>query len=551
VLARGHLQRAKDELHLVKDDLVANNQIKAHGELAIADHEADAAQHDTSGPIWAVAAKVPWLGAPLRTERGVASAASELTSTSLPRLVSVAQTLSPSRLRTAPNRIDIHLLSAAQPTLSAVDTSAAAVVQKADNLPHHTWLSAADDGRAQFSDLVRQLHDTVHTAATAAGLLPPMLGADGPRRYLLVIQTNAESRGLGGLPGVFAVIRANNGRISFERFGNDTDITGRAQVNLGRDYARWYTQFGTEQMFVNSTASPDFPSVAQLWMSFWRHTFHQRLDGAIATDPVALSYLLGASGPATLPDGTSVSADNAVQLIESDAYAKYRNTTRRKAFFVEVGRVVADHVLHGGAGGSALISALGKAVGERRLLVWSAHSDEEHRLAGQPLGGLIPRTTAPFTALVVNNAAGSKLDYYLDRRLTYALGPCDGNSRSSTVTAILHNAAPTSGLPPYVVIRSDDPEQRVRPGTERLLVTIYGTTGARLRAVSIDGRSTNQVFRAQEAGHPMFTVTVEIPPQKSVTVRLQLTEPRRDGPVVTLKQPLVRPLSQQVTRTAC
>ena len=53
-----------------------------------------------------------------------------------------------------------------------------------------------------------------------------MLGADGPRTYLMLFQNNAELRATGGIPGSFATITARNGKISLGRQG-DAGTIGR------------------------------------------------------------------------------------------------------------------------------------------------------------------------------------------------------------------------------------------------------------------------------------------------------------------------------------
>ncbi len=53
-----------------------------------------------------------------------------------------------------------------------------------------------------------------------------MLGAQGTRRYMMAFENNAEARGLGGLPGAYAILRADHGKVSFERFGTDNDFAG-------------------------------------------------------------------------------------------------------------------------------------------------------------------------------------------------------------------------------------------------------------------------------------------------------------------------------------
>src|SRR3954463_10035850 len=215
LLARRELTNAKSALSVVKSRLLAGDEAGARAELVTADADADAAARRTSGVAWRVAAAVPWLGAPLDTVRGIALTAHDLTSTTLPQVVGVASSLSPDRLRIASNQVDVRRLRTAAPTLADVERETAAATKRADDLPHGTWLPAADKARQQFADLIGGLHSTVAhaspaaTAPRAAKRLPAMRGADGPRRYLLVIQTNAESRGLGGLPGVFAVVRAH------------------------------------------------------------------------------------------------------------------------------------------------------------------------------------------------------------------------------------------------------------------------------------------------------------------------------------------------------
>ena len=57
-------------------------------------------------------------------------------------------------------------------------------------------------------------------ASRAVRLLPPMLGADGTRRYLFLFQNNAEIRATGGIPGAFALLTADDGRL---RLGQQDD----------------------------------------------------------------------------------------------------------------------------------------------------------------------------------------------------------------------------------------------------------------------------------------------------------------------------------------
>src|SRR5207245_9835840 len=92
--------------------------------------------------------------------------------------------------------------------------------------------------------------------------------------------------------------------------------------------------------------------------------------------------------------------------------------------------------------------------------------------AGTPLDG-----TGPLAALVLNNAAGNKLDYYVDRQLSYRVTRCSDRTRTVRVTVALHNGAPAAGLPRIVDVRSD--HRPSTPGQSRTFAALYTTPGAR------------------------------------------------------------------------
>ena len=63
----------------------------------------------------------------------------------------------------------------------------------------------------------------------------------------------------------------------------------------------------------------------------------------IATDPVAMGYMLGATGPATLPSGEQITADNAAELSMSEVYERFpkaEDNPERDAFLQQVARAV-------------------------------------------------------------------------------------------------------------------------------------------------------------------------------------------------------------------
>ncbi len=195
-------------------------------------------------------------------------------------------------------------------------------------------------------------------------------------------------------------------------------------------------------------------------LRFWQAKTGEPLDGVMATDPSALAMLLKVTGPARMADGTVVSADNVVALSERDAYARFDDQDARKRFLVDLSKAAADHVLSRGPSNvNGLAKALGNAIDERRLLVYSTSAKEQGLLAKYPVAGLLDDTDGLFSGVVINNGGGNKLDYYLARDVTYT-SACPGPDPTATVTIKLTNTAPATGL--GVVCRRDR-----RPGPGR------------------------------------------------------------------------------------
>jgi hypothetical protein len=382
-----------------------------------------------------------------------------------------------------------------------------------------------------------------------------MLGAGGKRTYLLAFQNNAEARGTGGLLGAYGTLEAVDGRLRITHLGPNTELRNeqRLPVDLGSDY---FDLYGNDPaLWVNSNESPHFPYAAKIWLELYRKQFGTRLDGVVAADPVTMGYLLSVTGPARLAGGDQVTGENAAALTLRDVYARFpSNNTRRDLFLQQIARAVFEKVLSGQGEPAALVTALTRAVDERRLLVYSAREQDQSALAKTPLAGVVTQGSGAYTGLVINNAAGSKMDYYLARALRYAQGACAGARRSTTVRVTLTNTAPSSGLPPYVTLRADGPALRgtepAPEGSNVSFVQVYATAGSELVSATIDGKPL-QVIPGRERGKAVFTYRAVLLAGQTQNVVLNLDEPVSPGPVRILAQPLVKPMTVVADTPKC
>ncbi|MDT4923731.1 MAG: hypothetical protein QOG01_1444 [Pseudonocardiales bacterium] len=550
LLARSQLQAVRDEVPLLRAQITSGDLVAARKTLDELRTHARRAHQLTTGPAWALAAQLPGGDNPIRTVRGIAATADDLASSALPALLDARDKIDPGSLRKADGSIDLAPIVAVAPSIERADRTMTAAVARVSALPPHTWLAAADHAR---SDLLGQLTDlagTVRSADLAVHIAPQLLGVDGVKRYFVGFQNEAEARGTGGLPGAFAILKIDHGKPTFTRFESDTTLRKVATgLNLGADYQQLYEGAATTSLYVNSNISPNFPYAAQIWAAMWRKYSGQRLDGAIAVDPTALSYLLDVTGGATLPDGTKVDAGNVVSLTQSTVYTKFAtDVAGRKKYLLDIAKAASTRIVDSHGSTSRLVDAAAKAIGERRILVWSADPSVEAQLKQTALSGAIPPNAAPFAGLSIVNDGGNKLDYYLDRTLRWQRTGC-GATRPVTVTITLTNGAPT-GLPAYVTARSDEHGYSVKPGDNRLEVSYFASHEAVMQSVTVGGKR-GFVGSGDELGHPVYVVDLELPRGATRTIVFHLVEPAGSAKPVVLRQPLVRPLNVTVEDQPC
>src|ERR1035437_4541947 len=515
LMARSQLNQARAEIHTLRSQLSASQWPAARVTAADLASRAHRANQLTSGPVWALAAALPSGGEPLHTIRGITAGVDSLGHHVLPQLVNAGQRLDPRTLRRPDGSIDLARITAFGPAITSAAASIDATTKTISALPRHTWLSSIDASYADALSQVTALDSTVKSADLGVRILPTMLGASSPKHYFLAFQNEAEARGTGGLPGAFAIVAANHGKLAIARMESDTTLNDiAANVDFGPDYHHLYDQAGTTSYYGNSNISPNFPYAAQIWASMWKKYSGQNLDGAIAVDPTALGYLLAVTGPATLPDNTQISGDNAVALTQATSYAKFPGTTlaedaQRKAYLLDIASAASTKIMGARGEPAALLRAASRAAGERRILAWSAAPAIQADLAQTTAAGIIPTTTAPYVGMSIVNDGGNKLDYYLDRSLTWQATGC-GPTRHTTLSITLTNKAPASRLPSEVTGRSDPRTSPVKPGDNRLAVSYFATQGALLQSVTVSGRPGTGRIGA-ERGHPVYVVDVELP----------------------------------------
>ncbi len=403
--------------------------------------------------------------------------------------------------------------------------------------------------KVRFDDLSEQVSEAAELlggADTALRVLPEMLGQEGSRDYLLVFQNNAEIRATGGLSGSWARLRAEDGRLSMREQGNAVQFGKRATsiLPLTADERRFYSStLGT--YFQGANLTQDFARAAELWAARWEEELGgPRLDGVIAIDPVAMSYLLRGTGEVTV-EGRRLTADNLVDELLNRTYVE-RTPEAQDEFFGAVARSFFDATTGGLASPQEFVSGLSRSAREGRLLVSSFDESVQAELRGSQVAGagaVADDPARPQVDVTLNDATGSKMSYYLRYRTEVEAAGClQGSQRLSGTMTLRQSISPRDAR-----ALSESVTGPGTFGTERgmqlVLVNLFAPVGGTIEQVNLDGRSLDSDLVVSTIdGRPVTTVAVRLSNRDDVLLTWQMRTSRdQDGDGVLWVTPGVVP----------
>lgn len=515
---------------------------------------ADHARSLTSGPFWALAGVMPGVGRDVRAVRAITTSLAEILDAARP-LESVLPRLDPKAQKASGGRIDVEALgtgAAALPGLAHAVSSAHARMQLIDPVPLQ---GSIGDGVRTLHSALGQVKGPLDGAAGALDVVPTMLGAAGPRNYVVLLEQDAEARGTGGLVGSYAVVRAAQGRLALLDARSRTTLDPAKiptetlpealQTLWGKDLSEW----------AGLNLSPHFPWTGQLVAAGWRAQKRiPAVDYVVGMDGYVVAALLAGTGPVTV-DGITLTSENAAAILSRDIYAEFTDPAQVDRVTADLVHEVFGRISQGRFSLAPIVTAMTEPVRQRRLTVWAADADIETKLQTLSLGGAVPDTPGPFAMAVVNNGGGNKLDAYLKVDTRYDPGPCDQNVRLGHITVALTNTAPRKGLPDYVSVRTDLAAQH-RPnkvvGSNKVILDVYGPVGSSSPLVNLDGEGVT-AMGGVDRNHPVWRVNVPIDPGQTRTVDVLVLDPVASVSAATpdptvLLQPMVLPATGSAAR---
>ncbi|GGK29971.1 hypothetical protein GCM10010124_23400 [Pilimelia terevasa] len=517
-MVREHLTAAAGLVRTLNGQLRGGDLDAAARTLSQLQVHADAARAYADDPLWRGAGHTPGLGDDVRAVSAVSRTVDELANVGLPALLRSIGQVRWERFAPVGGRLPLTPLARIAPDLATADAAFAAGRSRIAAVDRRGLVGPVGAAVAQLGAELATASRDLGTAARAAALIPALAGASGPRTFLLVFQNLAEVRATGGLPGAYAVVEADHGRLRVRHQGSASGLRPFPRPVLPLDPAQqalYSDRFGTYPADVNLT--PDFPTAAATLREMYRRRTGRTVDGVLATDPVALSYVLRVQGPVPVPGGPTLTGATAVRTLLSDTYRRVVSPTTQDRYFAAAARATFAALTGRAARPVALVRALGRAAGERRLLVWSADPAEQRRLEETVLGGRLPADDGrePTVGVFLNDGSGAKLGYYLRQRAALDTRPCVAGRREYALRVRLSSLAPAAGLPKAVTglaLAGD-------PFTLRTNVVVLAPTGGSLVTMRLDGRPV-PYGAGSDRGRRAGSLLVDLPPGGSADLEV-------------------------------
>ncbi|ROR73336.1 uncharacterized protein DUF4012 [Bogoriella caseilytica] len=463
------------------------------------------ARDSLNGPHWRLAAYLPWAGENVRAVQNLTATVDDLAHRALGDLVDAVWAVDPANLAPQDGRIDVAPIAEVAPQVVAADAELQRAAVNLAAMEREGLVDQVATATNRLQAQVEEIAELTTTAARAVQLIPPMMGVEGPRHYLVLVQNNAEPRATGGIAGQVILLRADDGDLDLvsihptSQFAYLDPPVGELtdeEIGIYSDRLGRYIQ--------NVNRTPDFPRAAELAVAMWEaeenverravaaadageESAEVDIDGVLGIDPVALQALLGPAGSVTLPTGQTLDEENTAQILLNQVYLEIGDPDLQNEFFALAADAIVEAVLDGDMDPAPAVDVLDRMAGQGRLMIWSQHAGEQELLAGTILSGELRGENGehPVIGVYVNELTAAKISYYqhLDVEVDALECRADG-SRVLGVEVSVRSDVPENyaELDSYLVGRGN----LVPVGHIRSQIVVYAPSGALLTEVETE-----------------------------------------------------------------
>lgn len=473
---------------------------------------------------WQIAEQIPVLGANFSSVRVAAETVDEVADFAVRSLPS----LDLAAFKPKDGAVDLGAVH----RLEEIAAEGAALFQsvnaRIDRIDKNAVVPQVGTALRQLDQAVSGADETLGALAPVLEVLPSALGEGEPRTYLLMFQGNSELRASGGNPAALALVTADEGRIELTAQATSVQFDNAREesiIALDPETEHIYSDI-IGRWIPNMTATPDFPTTVRIMRAWWEDEGLPPFDDVISIDPIALSYMLKATGPIPLATGETLTSENAASLLLNEVYFKYGEGTDASAqdlFFAGAAAQIFSTLTSGVDNPVALMNSLAQATDEGRVKLWSSDERVRDLIAETKLSGTLPNTNTEQTIVGVyfNDTTGAKTDYYADAAISATTDLCTATGAPTFTQKITFadNITPDQAASlPWFITGPHYPA-----GTIATDVVVYSPVGASIESWAIEGAQGHHLVReGTHLGRDVIRINVVTTAQTKAIVSVNM-----------------------------
>lgn len=265
----------------------------------------------------------------------------------------------------------------------------------------------------------------MRSGLSAAAAAPDLLGANGPRTYLVLALNEDELRPGGGFISGVGEIHIDAGKLITMTFRDSYAVDDFSQPypDAPEPMQRY---MGIDLLvFRDSNWSPDFPTAAQQAIDLYRPGYPVSIDGVVALDQEAVRELIGAVDPVVVEGAEEPVTSETILTHMHEAWAPGQEDwtlewlRQRKSFMGAIASAAWERVEEGQVDWAALARSLLRLLEEKHLLAYVPDPTVSQMLAEQSWDGALRPAAGDFLMVVDANVGYNKASAKVDEEILY------------------------------------------------------------------------------------------------------------------------------------
>ncbi|MFW6162479.1 MAG: DUF4012 domain-containing protein [Planctomycetota bacterium] len=287
----------------------------------------------------------------------------------------------------------------------------------------------------------------LRSGLSTATVAPDLLGANGPRTYLVLALNEDELRPGGGFISGVGEVHVEAGKLITMTFRDSYDVDDFSQPYPDPpEPMRRYMGLDL-WVFRDSNWSPDFPTAAQQAIDLYRPGHPVSIDGVVALDQRAVQELIGALDPVAVQGAAEAITRETILAYMREAWAPGSEDwgrewwQERKSFMGAIAQAAWQSVENGRVDWAILTRSLLRTLEEKHLLVYLAEPTMREVLAEQGWDGGLRPGDGDFLMVVDANLGYNKASAKVQQEALYEVDLSESPPRARLTLTNTHTSA--------------------------------------------------------------------------------------------------------------